>query len=350
MSLCVAALSFLNLLSLVAPLLALTLLQGHCADTQPPVSLRCGVAPQPVVIDTDIGTFVDDFYAIGFALQSPYLDVKLIVTSTDDTTARAKILAKLLTLAGRDSIPVGIGVANQNKTVRALWDWAKDYNLSTYKGGVYEDGVGEMAKIILGSESVVDILAIAPMTNFPFLLRKYPDVVKKARIKAMAGSIYKGYHNSSIPTEEYNVKLCPHCAQEVLRAGWNITIAPLDTCGVSYLPPSYYEPFIAASTRWTLLLGAIQLFYCTVVECELTSASSLMCDTVGTLISLPTANTYVTFKQLSITVTDDGHTIVDKSGVPTQVALYWNNNTIGLDQYRNYMVSVISGMSSCNNL
>ena len=60
-------------------------------------------------------------------------------------------------------------------------------------------------------------------------------------------------------------------------------MAPLDTCGMSYLPPSYYEPFIAASTRWSLLLGAIRLFYCTVVECELTIASSLMCDTVGSL-------------------------------------------------------------------
>ena len=55
--------------------------------------------PKPVIIDTDIGSYIDDSYAISFSLQSSeYLDVKLIVTYTDDTTARAKVAAKLLTI------------------------------------------------------------------------------------------------------------------------------------------------------------------------------------------------------------------------------------------------------------
>ena len=41
---------------------------------------------RPVIIDTDIGSDIDDSFAIGLALQSSeYLDVKLIVTCTDDT-------------------------------------------------------------------------------------------------------------------------------------------------------------------------------------------------------------------------------------------------------------------------
>ena len=48
----------------------------------------------PVVIDTDIGTAFDDSVAILYALQHPALDVKMILTSSDDTLLRAKLVAK----------------------------------------------------------------------------------------------------------------------------------------------------------------------------------------------------------------------------------------------------------------
>ena len=299
-------------------------------------------APRPVIIDTDIGSDIDDSFAIGFALQSSQcLDVKLIVTCTDDTTARAKIVGKLLTIAGMDSTPIGVGYANGNKTDHTLWDWAKDFNLSDYRGGVFEDGVDQMAKIILSSETVVDIIAIGPMTNFPLLLQKYPDVVKKARIRAMAGSIYRGYDNSTTPTEEYNVKICPECMQELLTAGWNVSITPLDTCGVATLPPQFSEPLISSTNLWSSGLTSSLLYFCTVVPCQLDVATSPLYDTVATLLALPSAGDYVDFKMLNLTVTDDGYTVIDnQAGVLTQVALYWKDNT--LDKYRSFLVDMLS--------
>lgn len=306
-------------------------------------SPAAAAGPQPVVIDTDIGSDIDDSYAIGFALQSQYLDVKLIVTCTDDTTTRAKIVAKMLTIAGRDDIPLGIGLANTNNTRHTLWDWASDFNLSDYRGGVYEDGVDQMAKVILSSETVVDVIAIGPATNFPTLLQKYPDVVKNARIRAMAGSIYRGYDNSSTPTNEYNVNMCPYCMQQLFRAGWDVAITPLDTCGVATFPPQYYQPFIASSNSWSYGLCASQLFFCTVVPCQLTEATTPLYDTVATLLTLPNANDFVDFKELNVTVTNNGYTVIDnENGVPIQVALYWNNNIAGLDQYRTYLISILS--------
>ena len=301
------------------------------------------VPPRPVIIDTDIGSDIDDSFAIGFALQSSqFLDVKLIVTCTDDTTARAKIVGKLLTIAGMDSTPIGLGYANGNKTRHLLWDWAKDFNLSDYKGGVYEDGVDQMAKIILSSETVVDIIAIGPMTNFPLLLQKYPDVVKKARIRAMAGSIYRGYDNSTTPTDEYNVKMCPECMQQLLLAGWSVSITPLDTCGVATLPPQFSEPLIASANQWSFGLASSLLYFCTVVPCHLDVATSPLYDTVATLLALPNASDYVDLRVLNLTVTNNGYTVIDnQAGVPTQVALYWKDGTVGLDQYRGFLVDTL---------
>ena len=299
---------------------------------------------QPVIIDTDIGSDIDDSFAIALALQSSdFLDVRLIVTCTDDTTARAKIAAKLLTIAGRDTVPIGIGQANSNKTAHTLWGWAQDFNLSEYKGGIYEDGVDQMAKMILASDTVVDIIAIGPMTNFPLLLQRYPDVVKKARIRAMAGSIYRGYDNSTTPAREYNVMMCPYCMQQMLKAGWNVSMTPLDTCGTTTLPPQYSEPFIAASNSWSLALSSSLLYFCTVLPCQLNEATSPLYDTVATLLTLPNARDFIDFKTLNLRVTSDGYTVIDdKEGTPTQVALYWREDLVGLNQYRMFLVSMLS--------
>ena len=64
----------------------------------------------PVILDTDIGFDVDDVWALAFLLRCPELDIKLITTDTGDTHYSAKIVAKLLQIAGRTDIPIGIGI------------------------------------------------------------------------------------------------------------------------------------------------------------------------------------------------------------------------------------------------
>ncbi len=58
----------------------------------------------------------DDSWAIVFMLQSPEIDVKLIVTETHDTPARTKILAKMLQLIGRTDVPIATGPQQDNST------------------------------------------------------------------------------------------------------------------------------------------------------------------------------------------------------------------------------------------
>ena len=200
-----------------------------------------------------------------------------------------------------------------------------------------------MAKIILASETVVDIIAIGPMTNFPHLLDKYPDVVKKARIRAMAGSIYRGYDNSTTPAQEYNVMMCPYCMQRMLEAGWNVSITPLDTCGTATLPPQNSQPFVASSNSWSLGLSASLLYFCTALPCQLNQATTPLYDTVATLLTLPNAGDFINFKTLNIRVTEDGYTVIDdRAGTQTEVALYWKNDIVGLNQYRVFLVSTLS--------
>ena len=315
------------------------------------VSIGYSSALQSVIIDTDIGSFYDDFMALALAVKSPSLDVKLVVTCTDDTTARAKVAAKLLNLFGRSDIPIGIGVQNENVTKHPLFGWAQDFDLNTYKGGVFQDGVAGIANVIDKSSSTVDILCIGPMTNFPELLKRYPEVVHKARIKVSGGSIYKGYYNSSTAVEEYNIKTCPGCASQVFHAGWTISLAPLDTTGLGDLTPTNMRTFLESVNAVALAVGNSLVYYCSnnpygdwKMQCTFKVSTPVLYDAVATLLTLQEASNVLEFQKLNITVTSDGYTVIDnKTGVPMEVAIHWSEND-GLRRYREFLTDTLASV------
>jgi inosine-uridine nucleoside N-ribohydrolase len=306
-------------------------------------------APVPVIIDTDIGSDIDDSFAVVYAAQSSNLDIKLVVTCTDDTTARARITAKLLTIIGRDKdIPIGIGLKNDNRTAHTLFDWASSYDLGSYKGGVFEDGIEQMGKIILNSPTTVNIICIGPMTNFPELLRRYPGVAKKARIYAMAGSIYRGYRNSSNTVAEYNVYMCPWCMQKFLSAGWqSITFTPLDTCGTVILGAPHFAEMLAGMNSTALGLVSSLMYFCIFTnqyDCSAKNSNSypVLYDTNAVLLMLPEAKNYIDFQELRLSVDSRGYTKVDNEhGVPVQVALNWQLN--GLENFEESLAKTLTG-------
>ncbi|MDP9237305.1 MAG: nucleoside hydrolase [Chloroflexota bacterium] len=65
----------------------------------------------PFILDTDIGSDVDDALALAFALRHPELELRAVTTVSGDTIRRARIAKKLLLLAGRDDIEVAAGVS-----------------------------------------------------------------------------------------------------------------------------------------------------------------------------------------------------------------------------------------------
>jgi len=68
--------------------------------------------PTRVVLDTDIGTDVDDALALVLALASPEIDVIGVTVVDGDVDVRARMAARLLGMAGRPDIPVLMGESN----------------------------------------------------------------------------------------------------------------------------------------------------------------------------------------------------------------------------------------------
>jgi inosine-uridine nucleoside N-ribohydrolase len=121
----------------------------------------------PVILDTDIGTDIDDTWALALLLKSPEVDLKLAVSTTGDTVYRARLLAKLFEAAGRVDIPVGVGLPldDASREVCPQAGWLGDYDLARYPGKVHADGVGALIETIMMSPEPVTLLGIGPLPN-----------------------------------------------------------------------------------------------------------------------------------------------------------------------------------------
>lgn len=91
-------------------------------------------SPQParmkIVLDTDIGTDIDDAWALGYALKSPAFELLGITVTDADTPKRARLACKLLHRLGRTDAPVAVG--RQTPAVPAdridyQFTWAEDF-------------------------------------------------------------------------------------------------------------------------------------------------------------------------------------------------------------------------------
>lgn len=320
--------------SLVAAggLAALARLPGACALEERPrftaqaafTALQSGQR-LPVILDTDIGDDIDDTWALTLLLKCPELDIKLVVGDNKNAIYRAKLIAKLLEIAGRTDIPVGLGVGVEEHPGRQT-RWVADYDLKRYPGKLHEDGVGAIIDTIRNSPQPVTLICIGPVQNIAEALKRAPDIAKNARFVGMHGSVYKGYGGSPQISAEYNVKVDPGALQAVFAADWEITITPLDTCGLVHLTGDKFRKVYESSDRLIrALMENYQIWREAHEKKELPppDRSSTLFDTVAIYLALE--ENLVEMEKLSLVVTDDGFTRIDPAGTPTRCAVRWKD-------------------------
>jgi inosine-uridine nucleoside N-ribohydrolase len=293
----------------------------------------------PVIFDTDICDDIDDTWALAMLVQSPEFDIKLVTTAVGNTKSKAKTVAKFLETADRTDIPIGIGV-QQHKGRHRQDAWAKDYDLSSYPGKIYEDGVQALIDIIMKSREPVKVVAVGPLPNISEALEREPKIARRAEFVGMHGSIRRGYGNNPKPSAEYNVKAFVKEAQKVFTAPWDMTITPLDTCGIIQLKDQKYQKVLNNNSSLTkALMENYRAWYKQGIrsknkdlsEAELekrvdqkcNSSSSTLFDTVGIYLAMSTE--LVKIEKLPIIVTDDGHTKIDENGKKIDCATEWKD-------------------------
>jgi len=285
--------------------------------------------PIPVILATDIGDDIDDTWALGLILRSPELDLKLVVGDYGRATYRARLLARFLERAGRTDVPVGVGMDIEPKGGEGRQaEWIKEYDLKAYPGKVHADGVQAMIDVIMKSEQPVTLIAIGPLPNVAEALRREPRIARRARFVGMQGSVRKGYDGAPKPDAEWNVKANPEASRAVFTAAWDMTITPLDTCGLVRLRGDQYakvrdskDPVAVAIIEnyraWAASSGEADL------KALSATGSSTLFDTVAVYLSF--SHDLCVMERVPLQVTDDGFTRIEPSAKPVLAALGWKD-------------------------
>ena len=233
----------------IALLAAILLTACFCGAADTPAKI-------PVILDTDIGSDIDDAFALALIINSPEFELLGVTTVSGDTAARARLAAKFLWEAGGKwrQVPVVAGAPGPAQHIEQT-TWAD--------GFVSPQILKESAVDFLRSKfhrypGQITLIAIGELTNVAATLKADPLVAKKIkRIALMGGSIARGYEPGSNPDAEWNIKSNPAAAQVVFSSGIPITMAPLDVTAMLKLDAGGRSRIFNQNTPVTNSLAAL---------------------------------------------------------------------------------------------
>jgi purine nucleosidase len=175
-----------------------------------------------VILDTDIGTDVDDALALAVLLGSKDIDLLAITTVYGDTHIRSTIAMYICELVKR-SVQTFVG-ESQPISGREVWMTGlegKNYvNLETHTPES-KGAVEYLVQTINANPHAIEIIAIGPLTNIAGAISLSPDFVKNVkRIWIMGGD----FTQSKV---EHNFKCDTTAAKIVLESQIPISILDL---------------------------------------------------------------------------------------------------------------------------
>ncbi len=173
-----------------------------------------------VIIDTDIGDDIDDAYALAFALNSPELEIKAVLTNNGYEKERAQIAHKLIELAGK-KVPVFQGVKG-GKGRLSQKDFIKD---SRFQPKKLEKSIKFFRKLFKNKSYYI---SLGSLTNVRFLLENIPFMKDKTKFFIMGGTIGTDYNGKKRLMAEWNIVSDIISSQKVFDSGADITMVGLD--------------------------------------------------------------------------------------------------------------------------
>jgi len=174
----------------------------------------------PILLDTDIGSDIDDAVALAYLLKHPECELLGITTVTGQAQQRAQLADALCRAFGRHDVPIYSGADNpliipQKQTdvpqAKALagWDHKKNFPAN--------EAVDFLRRTIYSHPGKVTLLSIGPLTNIGILFALDPQIPRLLKQHVMMGGLYSG----GLPDyglTEWNTSGDPHATAIVLAA------------------------------------------------------------------------------------------------------------------------------------
>ena len=173
-----------------------------------------------VLLDTDIGSDIDDAVALAWLLANPDCDLLGITTVTGEAEVRARLASALCRAAGR-TVPVFPGIERplfrpQRQATAAqaaaLRSWPHEANFPARRA------IPFLQETIRANPGEVVLLTVGPLTNIALLFSLDPEI--PGLLKGMVSMC--GLFSNRVAgwgPSEWNASLDPHAAAIVYRHG-----------------------------------------------------------------------------------------------------------------------------------
>ena len=202
----------------------------------------------PVVLDTDIGSDVDDVLALATVFGSPELRLDGVTTVYGDTLLRARMVSRVAAVAGRSTGPVVPG-RTEPRSGRPVW-WPG------HEGALLEALDCEPVSTEYDAADVLAaaprVIAIGPLTNLAEALERPDRGVQELFL--MGGRFNEG-------RAEHNVRCDVAAASAVFEAGLPTTVFGLEQTTRIQLGESVVERVAAAGELGQLLAAEMRQFW-----------------------------------------------------------------------------------------
>lgn len=211
----------------------------------------------PLLLDTDIGTDIDDAVALAVALSSPTFRLAGVTTVYVDAPLRARLARRLLELAGAPDVPVWVGESvpvrpRPELATEGVWEWHEGrgvlYDETSVEEREYHEGRRPRARPYSRADGVegparmaqlardrpgLAVVCVAPLTNVAAALARYPDFEDTVGTVTVMGGCFRP--GVAVPQLEHNFGADPGATEAVFRSSLPLTVVGFDATEACYL-------------------------------------------------------------------------------------------------------------------
>lgn len=161
----------------------------------------------PVILDTDIGSDIDDAVCLAYLLRQPQCELLGVTTATGNVVQRAALAAEVCRAAGRDDVPIHAGAPGpllfgpgqphvpQYEAIAAR-PHRSDFAPNT--------AIEFLRRTIRERPGEVTLLAIGPLTNIGLLFAADPEIPSLLKQLVLMCGVFTARNGQGPSAREWN--------------------------------------------------------------------------------------------------------------------------------------------------
>jgi purine nucleosidase len=176
---------------------------------------------EKIILDTDIGSDIDDAFALAYLLSEPRCELLGITTVTGEALLRAQMASAVCHAGGKPGIPIYPGSDNPlvvpQKQIHAPqavvlneWEHRKDFPRG--------EAIEFLRKTIHANPGEITLLAIGPMTNIGLLFSVDSEIPRLLKELVLMCGVFTYKINSGVTLLEWNAIGDPHATTIMYRS------------------------------------------------------------------------------------------------------------------------------------